>query len=89
MSNAQTFAYTSRDAGGKLVKGKMEAQSESVVVSRLRTMGLSPVRIGSADAGTGLNREINLGFLTKGVKPQDLAVVSRQMATMVAAGPRC
>ncbi|MEO7122128.1 MAG: type II secretion system F family protein [Lacisediminihabitans sp.] len=86
MSSAQTFAYTSRDAGGKLVKGKMEAQSESVVVTRLRTMGLSPVTIGSAGAGTGLNREINLGGFTKGVKPKDLAVVTRQMATMVAAG---
>jgi type IV pilus assembly protein PilC len=86
MSNAQTFAYTSRDAGGKLVKGKMEAQSEAVVVSRLRTMGLSPVVIGSANAGTGLNREINLGGFTKGVKPKDLAVVTRQMSTMVAAG---
>jgi type IV pilus assembly protein PilC len=86
MSSAQNFAYTSRDAGGKMVKGKMEAQNESVVVSRLRTMGLSPVTIGNADAGTGLNREVNLGAFGKGVKPKDLAVVTRQMATMVAAG---
>lgn len=86
MSTAQTFAYTSRDAGGKLIKGRMEAQSESVVVSRLRTMGLSPVSIDSANAGTGLNREINLGVFSKGVKAKDLAVVSRQMSTMVAAG---
>jgi type IV pilus assembly protein PilC len=86
MSTAQTFAYTSRDAGGKLVKGKMEAQSEAVVVSRLRTMGLSPVKVDSADAGTGLNREISFGSLGKRIKPKDLAVVSRQMATMVASG---
>ncbi len=85
-STAQLFAYTSRDAGGKLVKGKMEAQSEAVVVSRLQTMGLSPVSVGSTQAGTGLNREINLGVFAKGVKPKDLAVVTRQMATMVAAG---
>ena len=86
MSTAQMFAYTSRDAGGKLVKGRMEAQNEAVVVSRLRTMGLSPVTVDSADVGTGLNREITLGTFSKGVKPKDLAVVSRQMATMVAAG---
>ena len=85
MSTAQMFAYTSRDAGGKLVKGRMEAQNEAVVVSRLRTMGLSPVTVDSADVGTGLNREITLGTFSKGVKPKDLAVVSRQMATMVAA----
>jgi type IV pilus assembly protein PilC len=85
-STAQMFAYTSRDAGGKLIKGKMEAQNEAVVVSRLQTMGLSPVSVGSTQAGTGLNREINLGVFAKGVKPKDLAVVTRQMATMVAAG---
>jgi len=86
VSTAQVFAYTSRDGGGKLVKGKMEAQNEAVVVSRLRTMGLSPVTIGQAGAGTGLNREISLGSFSKGVKAKDLAVVSRQMSTMVAAG---
>jgi len=86
MSTAQVFAYTSRDGGGKLVKGKMEAQSEAVVVSRLRTMGLSPVTVGAAGAGTGLNREIKLGSFSKGVKAKDLAVVSRQMSTMIAAG---
>jgi type IV pilus assembly protein PilC len=82
----QTFAYKGRDAQGKLVKGKLEAPSESAVVSRLRALGLTPVEITESAAGTGLNREISLGAFEKGVKLKDLAVMSRQMATMVGAG---
>ena len=37
-------------------------------------------------AGTGLQMELNFGGLEKGVKLKDLAIMSRQMATMVAAG---
>lgn len=83
---AQTFAYKGRDSKGKLVKGKLEAPSESAVVSRLRALGLTPVEITESAAGTGLNREISLGAFEKGVKLKDLAVMSRQMATMVGAG---
>ncbi|MBC7760300.1 MAG: type II secretion system F family protein, partial [Candidatus Saccharibacteria bacterium] len=45
MPAAQMYSYKSRDSGGKLVKGSMEAQNEAVVVSRLRTLGLTPVAI--------------------------------------------
>ncbi|QAY74903.1 type II secretion system F family protein [Agromyces protaetiae] len=48
-------------------------------------MGLSPVSIEEAPAGTGLNREINIGGPAR-VKLKDLAVSSRQFATMVGAG---
>ncbi|MFP7762210.1 type II secretion system F family protein [Marisediminicola sp. LYQ134] len=80
----QSFSYKGRDASGKLVKGKIDAASESVVVSRLRTMGLTPVSID--EAGTGLNREISLGAFEKQVGLKDLAVMSRQLATMMSAG---
>jgi type IV pilus assembly protein PilC len=80
-----TYAYTARDAAGKLVKGKVEAPGEGSVTQRLRTMGLSPVSIAEAPVGTGLDREINIGF-GSGVKLKDLSVMSRQMATMLASG---
>jgi type IV pilus assembly protein PilC len=51
----------------------------------MRTMGLSPMKVSEVVAGTGLNKEIELGF-GGGVKLKDLAVMSRQAATMVAAG---
>lgn len=86
MSTAQTFAYTSRDAKGKLVKGKMDAQSESMVVSRLRTMGLSPVSVAETSAGSGLNMEIKIAGFEKAVPLKEIAIMSRQMATMVGSG---
>ena len=86
MSMPTTYAYKGRDAAGKLVKGKVEASSESAVVSRLRTMGLSPIEITESVGGSGLQTELNLGFLEKGVGLKDLAVMSRQLATMVSSG---
>jgi type IV pilus assembly protein PilC len=80
------YAYTGRDASGKLVKGRLDGSSESAVASRMRTMGLSPVAIVESAGGTGLRKELRIPGFSKGVKIKDLAVVSRQMATMVAAG---
>jgi type IV pilus assembly protein PilC len=82
-----TFAYTGRDSTGKLVKGRVDAAGEASVVSRLRTMGIAPISIKQVSAGTGLNRDISLGgFFDKKVTIKDIAVMSRQLATMIGAG---
>jgi type IV pilus assembly protein PilC len=86
MPTALTYAYTSRDESGKLVKGKMDAQNEGVVLSRLRTMGLSPVAIAETRAGSGLNMEISIAGFQRNVPLKAVAIASRQMATMVGAG---
>jgi type IV pilus assembly protein PilC len=80
------YAYTGRDSSGKIVKGKLEGSSESAVVARMRTMGLSPVAIAEDAGGTGLSREISIPGLQKKIKIKDLAIASRQIATMIAAG---
>jgi type IV pilus assembly protein PilC len=80
------YAYTGRDATGKIVKGKLEGSSESAIVARMRTMGLSPVAIAEDAGGTGLSRELKIPGFGGRVKTKDLAVASRQMATMIAAG---
>ena len=80
------YAYKGRDLAGKVVKGKVDAPTESAVAQRLRVMGVSPISIKETAAGTGLNMEINLSAFEKGVKSKDLAIVSRQMATMISAG---
>ena len=85
MAATLTYAYRGRDTEGKIVKGRVDAPTETAVVSRLRTMGVAPISIDKYSA-TGMNREINIGFLKKKVKTKDLAVVTRQMATMVASG---
>jgi type IV pilus assembly protein PilC len=87
MSTAvKSFEYKSRDGSGKLVKGRLDAATESAVVTKLKVMGLAPVDIREAVGGTGLQKDISLGFLEKGVGLKDLAVMSRQMSTMTGAG---
>src|SRR5690606_16487162 len=81
----RAWEYRARDGAGKVVKGKLDAPTESAAIDRMRTMGLSPMKVSEVVAGTGLNKEIELGF-GGGVKLKDLAVMSRQAATMVAAG---
>ncbi|MDQ1545363.1 MAG: type pilus assembly protein PilC [Actinomycetota bacterium] len=80
------YAYTGRDQTGRIVKGKLEGSSESAVVARMRTMGLSPVAITEDAGGSGLSREIKIPGFEKKIKTKDLSVASRQMATMIAAG---
>jgi len=86
MTVVQNYNYKSRNATGKLVKGRMEAQNESAVASRLRTMGLSPIAIEAAPAGTGLQMELTIPGFERRVPLKALAVMSRQLATMVASG---
>jgi len=84
-TTALTFAYRGRDSSGKVVKGRVDAPTEAAVVSRLRVMGVAPISIEPAAAATGLNMEINFSLGRK-VKIKDLAVVTRQMATMIGSG---
>jgi type IV pilus assembly protein PilC len=84
MSTAtKTFEYAVRDRRGKLVSGRLEAPSETAVVQKLRGMGYAPVSL--REAGTGMNRELTLPFGGR-VKLKDLAVMSRQFATMINSG---
>ena len=86
MAATGTYDYRGRDTAGKLVKGRVDAATEGAVASRLRTMGVSPISIAEASGGTGLNTEINLAIFKKGVGLKDLAIMSRQMATMISSG---
>ncbi|MBV9293822.1 MAG: type II secretion system F family protein [Frankiales bacterium] len=79
-----TFKYSVRDKGGKLVSGELAAETETALVQRLRAMGYAPVSIEKANAG--MQKEIKLPGFGKRVKLKDLAVVSRQFATMINSG---
>jgi type IV pilus assembly protein PilC len=85
-SAATTWAYRGTDADGKSVTGKMEARTDGVVTTRLRALGISPSSITESHAGTGLNREISFAGMQRRVQLADIAVLSRQMATMIASG---
>lgn len=80
-----TFEYKVRDRSGTLKTGKVEAESQGQVASQLRQQGLSPISITASNVG--MQREITIpGFGKKKVSLKDLAVFSRQFATMVGAG---
>ena len=82
----RTFAYRARSDGGKLVKGTLDVPNELAAAARLSNMGLSPVQITEKLPGTGLDRDISLGIFTKRIKITDLAVATRQLATMTTSG---
>ncbi|WP_104200484.1 type II secretion system F family protein [Cryobacterium sp. Y29] len=86
MSTGTSFSYTSRDSRDRVVKGRMDAASERAALSQLRTMGLSPITIAPARKLTRLNTDLSIPGFQKPIGLTDLAVMSRQMATMTQAG---
>jgi type IV pilus assembly protein PilC len=82
----KSWNYTSRNQSGKVVKGKLEAPSESAVLGKLQSMGLSPLSVSEGKANTGMNMEISLRGFEKGVDLKSLAVSSRQLSTMISSG---
>ncbi|TFD87761.1 type II secretion system F family protein [Cryobacterium serini] len=86
MSSETSFSYTSRDSRDRVVKGRMDAASERAALLQLRSMGLSPISIAPARKLTGLHADLSIPGFQKHIGLTDLAVMSRQMATMTAAG---
>jgi type IV pilus assembly protein PilC len=80
---AESYAYRVRTDEGRVVEGKMEADGEGAVAARLRSQGLVPLQI-SKEAKVSLKMEIKLK--DKKVKLKDLAIFSRQFATMINSG---
>jgi type IV pilus assembly protein PilC len=80
---ASTYAYRVRDTDGRIIGGTLEADSQGAVASRLRQMGYAPISI--EESKPGLKREITLPGLNR-IKLKDLAVFSRQFATMINSG---
>ena len=78
-----TFTYKSRDRTGQVVTGSLIADSEALVLARLREQGMTPLEVKKQSArGSGLNMQLT----TKKIKLKDLSVFSRQFATMINSG---
>jgi type IV pilus assembly protein PilC len=71
------FTWEGKDKTGKRVKGKTIAASESAVRSELRRQGVVATRV---------RKQLTLLRSQGKVTPGDIAVFSRQMATMMSAG---
>lgn len=82
----EEYTYRAIDAkGGGVVKGSLEAASESAVANKLRAQGLTPLEV-TLTSKSGLNREISIPGMEKTVKPEVLAVFAKQMAGLINAG---
>ncbi len=76
-----TYVFKAMDLAGAKARGEVEAESKQAVSDQLKARGLIVLDIADKHA----SREIELNFL-KSVGAQDLAVFSRQLATMTSSG---
>ncbi len=69
------FEWQGKDRNGKQVRGETRAAGENQVKAMLRRQGVLPSKI--------KKRRMSMG---KSIKPKDLAIFTRQLATMMKAG---
>lgn len=79
------FEYQALDLRGRTVKGVIEGDAERQVRSALRDKGLMPLRVDTISAETAVKPRGRL-TVRRGVSSADLALITRQFATLVRAG---
>ena len=84
-STLTKFDYQVRDRQGRMVSGQLEADNQATVAAKLSSMGYSPVSIEEVKQD-GLQMEIRIPGLSDRVGLKDLAIFSRQFATMISSG---
>ncbi|HEU4975972.1 MAG TPA: type II secretion system F family protein [Baekduia sp.] len=76
-----TYVFKAMDLTGAKASGEVEAESKQVVAEQLKQRGLIVLDIADKRG----SKEISLGFLNR-IKPTDLTIMTRQLATMVSSG---
>ncbi len=69
------FEWEGKDRAGKTVRGETRAAGENQVRAMLRRQGVIPSKVSQRKSRSG-----------KSIKPKDLAIFTRQLATMMKAG---
>ena len=80
-----TFEYVALDAGGRTCQGVISAATERMVREQLQARRLVPVRI--TPAAEGLGSRLRNRLRPRGLGVRTLSLVTRQLATLVAAAP--
>lgn len=91
------YKYVALDARGRETQGEIDADSQTSALTKIREKGLFPtsvvdaataarVKKNSGKGGGGLKMEIKMPTLFSRVKPKELMVFTRQLATLVDAG---
>ena len=73
------YDWTALDKRGKRMKGEMQAKNAALVKAELRRQGMNPQTVREKSKPL-------FGAAGKAVKPREVAIFSRQIATMMAAG---
>ena len=73
-----TFTWEGVDRKGTRIKGVSEGPTEHFIKLQLRKQGINPIRVRKKSALFGKSK--------KAIKGQDIAIFSRQLATMMSAG---
>ena len=85
-----SFAYKGVDGRGKDVSGTREAESARALRAALRQERIFATEVREArqeaKRGDGLSREVDFKAYFDRVRPQDIAVLTRQLATLLRAG---
>src|SRR3954451_22180656 len=76
-----TYVFKAMDVTGAKASGEVEADSKQVVADQLKQRGLIVLDIADKRA----SKELELPFLNR-IKPQDLTIMTRQLAPMVTSG---
>src|SRR5947207_4227352 len=82
---SDTFVYRVRDRAGRVLEGSLEADNVTLVANRLRSMGYVPIAIDKKASG-GIKGDLKIPFLSDRIKLKEVAVFSRQFATMINSG---
>jgi type IV pilus assembly protein PilC len=85
MAVTVSFDYRARSKDGTIHSGAMEGSSEAAVARALRERGFVPLKIDEQRVST-LEREVRIPGFSKRVKVKEVALFSRQLATMVSSG---
>jgi len=73
------FTWEGKNKSGAVVKGELSGQNPSLVKAHLRKQGINPTKVRKKSS-------LSLGGAGKKIKPMDIALFTRQMATMMKAG---
>ena len=78
-----SYAYKAKDRTGQIVSGNIDGDSTTAVVGKLRQMGYTVLNINEKAAAKSAGGMV---LFKKKVKVKDIAIFSRQFATMINAG---
>src|SRR3954453_12340851 len=76
-----TYVFKAMDLTGAKATGEVEAESKQIVSDQLKQRGLIVLDISDKSG----SKELEIPFLNR-IKPQDLTILTRQLATMVNSG---